>query len=54
MANLSMELGRGLRWDAEAGKVIGDDDLRRIAATRSSDISPTIFWIIGSKGRAGG
>jgi hypothetical protein len=24
MANLSMELGRGLRWDAEAGKVIGD------------------------------
>jgi len=29
MANLSMELGRGLRWDAEAAKVIGDDEANR-------------------------
>ena len=29
LANLSMELGRGLRWDAEAGKVIGDDEANR-------------------------
>ena len=26
LANVSMELGRGLRWDGEAGKVIGDDE----------------------------
>jgi len=29
MANLSMELGRSLRWDAEAGKIIGDDEANR-------------------------
>jgi predicted dehydrogenase len=29
MANLSMELGRSLRWDPEAGKVIGDDEANR-------------------------
>lgn len=26
MANLSMELGRSLTWDSEAGKVVGDDE----------------------------
>jgi hypothetical protein len=26
LANVSMELGRGLRFDGEAGKVIGDDE----------------------------
>src|SRR5215470_6541268 len=26
MANLSMELGRSLTWDAKAGKVVGDDE----------------------------
>jgi predicted dehydrogenase len=29
MANLSMELGRSLRWDGKAGKVQGDDDANR-------------------------
>lgn len=29
LANLSMELGRSLRWDAEAGRVIGDDEANR-------------------------
>jgi predicted dehydrogenase len=29
MANVSMELGRSLRWDAEAGKVIGDEEANR-------------------------
>jgi predicted dehydrogenase len=34
MANLSMELGRSLRWDGDSGKVIGDDDAnRRLART---------------------
>jgi predicted dehydrogenase len=43
MANLSMELGRSLRWDAEAGKVIGDDEAtRRLARTyRSPWTHPT-------------
>ena len=43
MANLSMELGRSLRWDAEAGKVIGDDEAnRRLARTyRSPWVHPT-------------
>ncbi len=38
-----MELGRGLRWDAEAGKVIGDDEAnRRLArAYRSPWTHPT-------------
>ncbi len=26
LANLSMELGRSLEWDAEAGRIVGDDD----------------------------
>ncbi len=30
LANLSMQLGRTLRWDAEAGKVIGDDEANRL------------------------
>jgi predicted dehydrogenase len=29
LANLSMELGRGLRWDANAEKVIGDDEANK-------------------------
>jgi len=29
-----MELGRSLRWDGEAGKVVGDDEAnRRLART---------------------
>ena len=43
MANLSMELGRSLRWDAETGKVMGDDEAnRRLARTyRSPWTHPT-------------
>jgi predicted dehydrogenase len=43
MANLSMELGRGLRWDGDAGKVVGDDEAnRRLArAYRSPWVHPT-------------
>jgi predicted dehydrogenase len=26
LANLSLELGRSLRWDGEAGRVVGDDE----------------------------
>jgi predicted dehydrogenase len=33
LANLSMELGRSLRWDAEAEKVIGDDEANRRLAS---------------------
>ena len=29
LANLSMELGRSLDWDAEAGRVVGDDEANR-------------------------
>jgi predicted dehydrogenase len=29
LANVSMELGRGLRWDGEAGKVTGDDEANK-------------------------
>src|SRR3954468_17085887 len=29
MATLSMELGRSLRWDPKAGKVVGDDEANR-------------------------
>ena len=29
LANLSMELGRSLRWDGERGQVIGDDEANR-------------------------
>jgi predicted dehydrogenase len=43
MANVSMGLGRSLRWDGEAGKVIGDDEAnRRLARTyRSPWVHPT-------------
>jgi len=29
LANLSMELGRSLKWDAEKGQVVGDDEANR-------------------------
>jgi hypothetical protein len=29
LANLSMELGRSLEWDAAAGRVVNDDDANR-------------------------
>jgi len=29
MANLSMRLGRSLKWDAEKGRVAGDDEANR-------------------------
>ncbi|MHC4403056.1 MAG: Gfo/Idh/MocA family protein [Planctomycetota bacterium] len=29
LANLSMELGRGLQWDGEAGRVVGDEEANR-------------------------
>ncbi|MDA1275922.1 MAG: Gfo/Idh/MocA family oxidoreductase [Verrucomicrobia bacterium] len=29
LANLSMDLGRSLRWDSEAGRVVGDDEANR-------------------------
>jgi hypothetical protein len=34
MANLSMELGRSLKWDAEQGNVVGDQEANaRLART---------------------
>jgi predicted dehydrogenase len=30
LANLSMQLGRSLTWDAEAGRVVGDDEANRM------------------------
>jgi predicted dehydrogenase len=43
MANLSMELGRSLRWDGDSGRVLGDDEAnRRLARTyRSPWVHPT-------------
>jgi predicted dehydrogenase len=43
LANLSMELGRGLRWDAESGTVIDDEEAaRRLARDYRGDwIHPT-------------
>ncbi len=32
LANLSMQLGRSLAWDAAAGKVIGDDEANKLLA----------------------
>jgi predicted dehydrogenase len=32
LANLSMQLGRALVWDQEAGKVVGDDEANRLLA----------------------
>ena len=38
MANLSMELGRSLTWDAEKGRVVGDDEANmRLARTYRGD-----------------
>ena len=34
MANLSMELGRSLAWDAKAGRVIGDDEANQRLARK--------------------
>jgi hypothetical protein len=30
LANLSMQLGRSLEWDAEKGRVAGDDEANRL------------------------
>ena len=30
LANLSMQLGRTLHWDAKAGRVLGDDEANRL------------------------
>ncbi len=30
LANLSMQLGRTLTWDAKAGRVVGDDEANRL------------------------
>jgi predicted dehydrogenase len=30
LANLSMQLGRSLKWDAAAGKIVGDDEANRL------------------------
>lgn len=32
MANLSMRLGRSLEWDAEAGRIVGDDEANALLA----------------------
>jgi hypothetical protein len=43
LANLSMELGRGVHWDAEAGKIAGDDEAnaRLARAYRAPWVHPT-------------
>jgi hypothetical protein len=43
LANLSMELGRSLRWNAEAGRVVDDDEAnRRLAREYRGDwVHPT-------------
>lgn len=43
LANLSMELGRSLQWDAAAGKVTGDDEANRRLASpyRAPWVHPT-------------
>ena len=30
LANISMKLGRTLEWDAEKGKVVGDEEANRL------------------------
>ena len=32
LANLSMQLGRSLKWDATAGKIVGDDEANKLLA----------------------
>jgi predicted dehydrogenase len=43
LANLSMELGRSLKWDEKAGRVVGDDDANRKLARvyRDKWVHPT-------------
>ena len=43
LANMSMELGRGLTWDAEQSQVVGDDEAnQRLARTYRGDwVHPT-------------
>jgi hypothetical protein len=43
MANLSMDLGRSLKWDAEAGRIVGDDEAnKKLARTYRGDwVHPT-------------
>jgi predicted dehydrogenase len=43
LANLSMDIGRGLRWDADAGRVIDDDEANRLLAReyRGDWVHPT-------------
>jgi predicted dehydrogenase len=43
MANLSMRLGRSLQWDAESGRVVGDDEANeKLARTYRGDwVHPT-------------
>jgi hypothetical protein len=43
LANLSMELGRSLSWDAEAGRVVDDDEANRRLAReyRGEWVHPT-------------
>jgi predicted dehydrogenase len=43
LANLSMQLGRSLKWDPVAGKVVGDDEANRLLARpyRAPWVHPT-------------
>jgi hypothetical protein len=43
MANLSMRLGRSLKWDAEGGRVDGDDEANALLARtyRGDWVHPT-------------
>ena len=34
LANLSMEMGRGLRWDSQAGRIIGDEEANGLLARK--------------------
>ena len=41
LANLSMNLGRALAWDAQAGQVTGDDEANRLLdASLSQTLDP--------------
>jgi predicted dehydrogenase len=56
LANLSMQLGRSLKWDEKAGRVAGDEDAnRRLARTYSGDwVHPTPERVWGAKPQAAG